>query len=111
MDHWIGVLGGILYEGWTKYLQYLIALLTDSIQEVARASTLQNNTLSRGCFTSYILVLDLGITLSLSLVQLVDHMVEVELLEDKRSLGREECNVPIFGFPYYAVRVNSIGLS
>ena len=26
------------------------------------------------------------------------------LLEDKQSLGREDCNVPIFGFPYYTVR-------
>jgi hypothetical protein len=33
------------------------------------------------------------------------------LLEDKQSLGREDCHVPIFGFPYYAVRVTSGGLS
>jgi len=38
-------------------------------------------------------------------------MVEVALLEDKQSLGREDCNVPIFRFPYYAVRVTSGGLS
>jgi hypothetical protein len=30
-------------------------------------------------------------------VQLVDLMVEMALLEDKQSLGREDCNVPIFG--------------
>ena len=34
----------------------------------------------------------------------------MEFLEDKQSLGREDCNVPIFEFPYYAFRVTSGGL-
>ena len=33
------------------------------------------------------------------------------LLEDKQSLGREDCHVPIFGFPYYVVRVTLGGSS
>jgi hypothetical protein len=33
------------------------------------------------------------------------------LLEDNKSLGREDCHFPIFGFPYNAVRVTSRGLS
>ena len=46
-----------------------------------------------------------------SWVQLAECQVLMELLEDKQYLGREECHVPIFGFPYYAVRVTSGGLS
>ena len=57
------------------------------------------------------MVWDPRITLGFSLVQLVDRMVEVALLEDKQSLGRGDCNVPIFRFPYYAVRFTSGGLS
>jgi hypothetical protein len=48
---------------------------------------------------------------SFSWVQLVDYQVLTELLEDKQSLGREDCHVPIFGFLYYEVRVTSRGLS
>jgi hypothetical protein len=33
------------------------------------------------------------------------------LLEDNQSLGREACHVPIFGFPYYVIRVTLGGLS
>jgi hypothetical protein len=32
------------------------------------------------------------------------------LLEDKQSLGREDCNVPIFGFPYSTVVDDLMGL-
>jgi hypothetical protein len=32
------------------------------------------------------------------------------LLEDKQSLGREDCNVPIFGFPCLAVRGDFMSL-
>jgi hypothetical protein len=109
--HGIGFLEEQFSEELTEFLQYLIALLTDSIQEAPRASTLQDSALIRGCFTSSRLVWDPGITLSFNLVQLVDRMVEVALLEDKQSLGREDCNVPIFGFPYYATGVTSGGLS
>jgi hypothetical protein len=63
------------------------------------------------CSTPFRLVWDPRITLNFGLVQLVDRMVEVELLEDKKYLGREDCNVPIFGFPYYVVRFTSGGLS
>jgi hypothetical protein len=69
--HGIGFLGEQFSEELTEFLQYLISLLTDSIQEAAHASTLQDNALSRGCFTSSRLVWDPRITLSFSLVQLV----------------------------------------
>jgi hypothetical protein len=55
------------------------------------------------CSTSFRLVWDPGIILSFSLIHLVDYRVVMELLEDKQSLGMEDCNVPIFGFPYSAV--------
>jgi hypothetical protein len=48
---------------------------------------------------------------SISWVQLAEYQSLMELLEDKQSLRREDCNVPIFGFPYYAVRFTSGGLS
>jgi hypothetical protein len=32
----------------------------------------------------------------------------MELLEDKQSLGREDCNVPIFGFPCSIVRCDLV---
>jgi hypothetical protein len=32
------------------------------------------------------------------------------LLEDKQSLGREDCNVPIFGFPCFTVGGDLMGL-
>jgi hypothetical protein len=35
----------------------------------------------------------------------------MEFLEDKQYLRREDCNVPIFAFPYYAVRFTLGGLS
>jgi hypothetical protein len=98
MVHWIGFLEEKFSEGLTEFLQYLIALLIGSIQEASCVSTLQDNALSRGCFTSSRLVWDPGIILNFSLVQLVDHKVVMALLEDKQSLGREDCNVPIFGF-------------
>jgi hypothetical protein len=62
------------------------------------------------CSTSFRLVWDPGITLSFSLVQLVDHRVVMALLEDKQYLGREDCNVPIFGFPYSTVVDDLMGL-
>jgi hypothetical protein len=63
------------------------------------------------CSMSFRLVWDLRIILNFSLVQLFDRMVKVALLEDKQYPGREDCNVPIFIFPYYAVRVTSRSLS
>jgi hypothetical protein len=95
--HGIGFLEEKFSEELTEFLQYLIALLIDSIQEASRASTLQDNALRRGCFTSSKLVWDPRITLSFSLVQLVDLMVEMTLLEDNQSLGREDYNVPFLG--------------
>jgi hypothetical protein len=77
-------------------LQYQVALLIDNIQEASYVSTLSDNELSRGCFTSSRLVWDPGIIFSFSLVQPVERQVVMALLEDKQSLGREDCNVPIF---------------
>jgi hypothetical protein len=45
-----------------------------------------------------------------NLVQLVDHRVMMALLEDKKYLGRTNCNVPIFGFPYIAFVDELMGL-
>jgi hypothetical protein len=70
--HWIGFLEEKFSEGLTEFLQYLIALLIGSIQEASCVSTLQDNALSRGCFTSSRLVWDPGIILNFSLVQFVD---------------------------------------
>jgi len=91
-------------------LQYLISLLANSIQEAACDSTLQDITLRRGCFNSSRLVWEPGITLSFSLVHLVDCMVEVAFLEYNQYLGREDYNVSIFGFPCFAVGADLMGL-
>jgi hypothetical protein len=48
---------------------------------------------------------------SFSWVQLTECQGLIGLLEDKQYLGREDCHVPIFGLPYYAVRITSGGLS
>jgi hypothetical protein len=96
--HWIGFLKEQFSEWLTEFLEYLIALLIGSIQEASCVSTLQDSALSSGCFTSSKMVWDSGIILNFSLVQLVDRKVIMALLEDKQSLGREDCNVPIFGF-------------
>jgi hypothetical protein len=50
MEHWIGVLGGIFYEGWTEYLQYLFSLLISGLQEASCVSTLQDNIVAGRCF-------------------------------------------------------------
>jgi hypothetical protein len=46
-----------------------------------------------------------------SRVQFMEYQVVMALLEDKQSLGRESCHVPIFCFHYYAGRFTSGGLS
>jgi hypothetical protein len=83
MVHWFGFLEEQFSEGLTEFLQYLIALLIDSIQEASCVSNLQNNALRRGFFTSSKLVWDPGIILSFSLLQLVDRKVVTVLLEYK----------------------------
>jgi hypothetical protein len=40
MEHWIGILGGIFYEGWTEYLRYLFSLLIGGLHEASFARTL-----------------------------------------------------------------------
>jgi hypothetical protein len=71
---------------------------------------LQDSSLSRGCFTSSRMVWDLGIILNFSLVHLNYHWVMLELLEDNPSLGREDCNVFIFGFPCSVVGYDFMSL-
>jgi hypothetical protein len=110
MEQWIGVLGGSFYEGWTEYLQYLFALLISGLHETSWMSTLQDNIVGNRCSTSFRLVWDPRITLNFGLVQPIDHRVVMALLEDKQSLGREDCNVPIFGFPLLAVRGDFMSL-
>jgi hypothetical protein len=54
--HGIGFLEKQFSEELIKFLQYLISLHTDIIQEIAFASSLQENTLRKRCFTSSKLV-------------------------------------------------------
>ena len=110
MDHWSGILGGIFYEGWTEYLQYLFSLLIDGLHEASCVSTLQDNIVGGQCSTSFRLVWDPGITLNFNLVQLVDHRVVMALFEDKQSLGRKDYNLTIFGFPYPTVKGDLMSL-
>jgi hypothetical protein len=110
--HESGSLVERLVDGLTEFLQYHVALPISNIQtKTFYASTSPNSELRGGCFTSSRWVWDPGIMFSFSWVQLAECQVLMELLEDKQSLGREDCHVPIFGFPYYAVRVTSGGLS
>jgi hypothetical protein len=97
-------------KGLTAFLQYIIALLIDNIQVASCVSTLLDSALRKGCFTSSRLVWDLGIILNFSLVQLVDRRVVMALLEDKQSLVREDCNIPIFGFSDFAIGDEFFGL-
>jgi hypothetical protein len=62
------------------------------------------------CSTSFRLVWDPRIIISFSLVQLVVPMGVMALLEDKQSLGREDCHVPICGLPCYTVGDDFWGL-
>ena len=62
------------------------------------------------CSISFILVWDPRIIISFSLVKFVVPMGVMEFLEDKQSLGREGRNVPIFGFPCFAVGGDLMGL-
>jgi hypothetical protein len=66
-------------------------------------NTLQDNIVGGRCSTSFRLVWDPGFTLSFILVHLVDHRILMALCEEKKTLGREGCNIPIFGFTYLAV--------
>jgi hypothetical protein len=88
----------------------LFSLLIGGLQEASCVSTLQGNIVCSRCFTFFRLVWDPGIILSFNLVQFVDHRVVMALLEEKQSLGREDCNVPIFGFPCSVVGDDLMGL-
>jgi hypothetical protein len=73
-------------------------------------STLQGSIVGSRCSVSFILVWDPRIIISFSLVQFFVPMGVMALLEDKQSLGREDCNVPIFGFPCFTVGGDLMGL-
>jgi hypothetical protein len=105
----IGVLGGIFHEGWIEYISYIFSLLINGLHDASCVSTLQENFVVGRCSMSF-LVWDPRITLSFILVHLVDHRILMEFLEEKKNLGREDCNVPIFGFPYLAVRCDIVSL-
>jgi hypothetical protein len=108
--HEIGSLVEQFFEGLIELLQYRLFYLSSSIQKVSYVSTLSDHALSGGCFTSSKVVWDPSIIFSFSMVQLMEHQVVVALLEDKQSLGREDCNVPIFGFPCSTVRGDLVSL-
>jgi hypothetical protein len=88
----------------------MISLLIGGLQEAPFVSTLHDSIVGGRCSTYFRLVWDPLITLGFILVQVVDHRVVMEFLEDRKSLGREDCNVPIFGFPYSAVVYDPMGL-
>jgi hypothetical protein len=75
-----------------------VDLLIDSIQEVSYVSTLLDHASSGICFTSLMVVWDPGIILSFNMVQSMGRLVVMVLLEENQYLGREDCDVPIFGF-------------
>jgi hypothetical protein len=106
----IGSLVEYFFKGLIKLLQYQNFILIDSIQEVSYVNTFSDHVLSEGFFTYSRVVWDLGIIFNFIRVQQMEHQVVVEFLEDKKYLGREECNVPIFGFPYFVVGGNLLGL-
>jgi hypothetical protein len=82
-----------LSEELTEDLLYMIILLIRSIMGTCMASTLRDHVLRGEYFTSPKWIWDTGIIHSL--IQL--------LLKDKQYSSREDCNVPIFGFPYVAI--------
>ena len=47
---------------------------------------------------------------SFSKVQFVEYQVLMALFENKQSLGREDCNVPVFLFPCFTVGGDLMGL-
>jgi hypothetical protein len=80
-------------EELTEDLLHMIVLLIRSILGACVASTLRDHVLRGEYFMSHRWIWDPGIIHSL--IQL--------LLEDKQYSSREDCNVPIFGFPYVTV--------
>jgi hypothetical protein len=71
-----------------------VALLASGFQEASYVNTLSDNTLSGGCFTSYMVVWDPGIIFSFILDQSMEHQVMMALLEEKKYLGREDLSCP-----------------
>jgi hypothetical protein len=78
--HEIGSLVEQYFEGLIELLQYRVALLIGSIQEVSCVNTLSDHALSGICFTSPKVVLDPGIIFNFSLVQSMGHLVLMVLL-------------------------------
>jgi hypothetical protein len=70
-----------------------------------------DHTLSGGCLTSCRVVWDPGIIFSFSLVQLMERQVVMALLEDKKSLGREDFSCPHFWVPLFCNGNDLCGLS
>jgi hypothetical protein len=106
----IGSLTKQFFKGLIELLQYRVALLSSRVQEASYVRTLPDHALSRGYFTSSRVVWDPGIIFSFSLAQSMERQVVMALLEDKQSLGREDCNVPILGFPCSTIRGNLVSL-
>jgi hypothetical protein len=62
-------------------------------------------------FTSYRVVWDPGIIFSFSLDQSMEHQVMMALLEDKKSLGREDFSCPHFWVSLFCSGRDFCGLS
>ena len=71
-----------------------IDLLMNNIIEYSYVCFFLDHVASRDYFTYFWLVWDTSIIFSSSLVQLREHHVVAELLEDKQYWGREDCDVP-----------------
>jgi hypothetical protein len=84
-------------------LQYQVSLLINNIQEVSYVNTLSDHTSSRRCFESPTVVWNPSIIFSFSLAQSMGHLVVMVLREDKKYLGMEDYDAPIFGFPCLVV--------
>lgn len=90
-----GSLEGLNFEEWIEFLWYFITLLLGDFQEASSVGTSLDKDLSRWSYRPRI-IWDLGIISSFSLILIVDSKASLALLEDKQSLGRVDCNVPIF---------------
>jgi hypothetical protein len=103
-DPWIRAIGSPVVDGieirikqlpeeLTEDLLYMIVLLIRSILGARVASSLRDHVFRGEYFMSHKWIWDPGII----------HSLIKLLLEDKQYSSREDCNVPIFGFPYVTV--------
>jgi len=76
-----------------------VSLLVGGFQETSNVSTLPYHILSRGCFTSFWVVWDIGIIFPFSLDHSMEHQFIMEFIEDNKSLGTKDFSCPHFWNP------------